>query len=322
MDAQQVDQPADAVKDPYCEPIIHSDDRDAWLAARESGIGASESSTILGLNPYESAYTLYQKRTGGIPKEEDNPLPGLARFKEWGQRLEHVVAEAFRDETGRAIARDGWMRRSLLYPWLFATPDYDESDADKGRGILECKNAGFRIAEQWEEGVPIHHQCQLQHQLVVTGKPWGSLAVLIGGNDFRWDDIAAHARFQQNLIRATQIFWKQLRGELPAPEPDAHPSTSATLMQMVADGRVVQLPDIALQWHQEQVKYAEQEREAKDRKEEYRDLLRSVLGTAAYGILPGDAGGYSFRMVERREKVIPAGQSRELRHHTKVRLDP
>jgi putative phage-type endonuclease len=309
---QEVDQKAAEVKDP-CEPLIHSDDREAWLELRDTGIGASESGVILGLSPFSSAYTLFAQRTGLIEKRiPDN------RFMEWGRRLEAPVAEWFRDETGRPIARDGWLRRSNIYPWLLATPDYDQSDPDKGRGLLECKTASALKTDEWTDKMPLDYQCQLQHQLVVTGKPWGSLVVLLGGNDPRYGDIDAHARFQAALIRATLIFWKQLQGELPPPEPDAHPSTSQTLMMMVEGGAAVQLPDIALQWHQENVRWAEIESEAKARKEEYRDLLRSVIGRATYGFLPADAGAYTFKTTHRAEKIVPAGQSRTLLYTRKV----
>ena len=39
----------------------------AWHEAREDSIGGSEVSTIMGLNPYESAYALWAKKTGKIP---------------------------------------------------------------------------------------------------------------------------------------------------------------------------------------------------------------------------------------------------------------
>jgi len=40
-----------------------------WHSERSNGIGGSEVGTILGLNPYESAYALWAKKTGKIPSQ-------------------------------------------------------------------------------------------------------------------------------------------------------------------------------------------------------------------------------------------------------------
>src|SRR5690625_7804168 len=43
----------------------HNDHRAAWMAHRAHGIGASEASTILGVNPYASLTRLYAEKTRG-----------------------------------------------------------------------------------------------------------------------------------------------------------------------------------------------------------------------------------------------------------------
>jgi putative phage-type endonuclease len=307
---------AEANVKPAYDAIIHSDEREAWLEARKEGIGASESATIMGLNPYQSLYTLFMERTGQIPRRGDEQN----RFMDWGNRLEPVVAQAFSDETGRPVARHGILCRSRQYPSLLATPDYIQTVEDRPLALLECKTAGAHLAEQWENAPPAHYRCQVQHQLLVMGYEWGSLACLIGGNLFKWADQERNQRFQTALARRGERFMQMVRGELPPPEPDAHPSTSATLMALVADGRAVNLPDIALYWHEENVKAAREESEAKKRKEEYRDLLRAAMGRASYGILPGDNGMYKFVAVHKPEVVLPASDSRQLRHNKKVKL--
>ena len=276
----------DPVKAQPYDRLVHSDDREKWLELRAEGVGASDSATIMGMDPYESEYTLFQERTGAIPRAADTDN----RYMEWGRRLEPLIAAAYQEDTGREVFRNGWLCRSKVYPWLMATPDYDQVDHKHGAGLLECKNTGANHAHEWDENIPPHHQCQLQHQLLVVGVTWGTVACLIGGNDDRYGNLAAHPRFQQALARRTDRFIKMLRGELPPPEPDAHPSTSETLMKLVESGKVVQLPDVALHWHREAVKYARQEREGHDRKEEYGDLLRAAVGRASYAALPGDNG--------------------------------
>ena len=296
--------------DPAYEILSHCDDREKWLKDRETGIGASEVSTILGYNPFESEFTLYQIRTGVLPpKPEDH-------FTSWGKRLEASIATAYGDETKRHVARDGWLRRSRQYPWLLATPDYLFSDAkdNTSSGVLECKNTGERYHTEWDEDAPVRHQLQLQQQLIVLGTKRGAVAGLIGGNLFRWKDYPEHARSQKLIVQLTWAFWQRIQGQLPAPPPDDTPSTSRTLQKLLENGTVVELPDEVLAWHEAALKFGEDEKLARERKEEYRRKIEAVLGQASYGILPGDAGAYKFVSIPKKEHVVAASSSRVLTH--------
>ena len=64
-----------------------------WHDARHSGIGGSEIGTIMGLNPWESAFALWAKRTGQIP---DNPPENWSiRF---GRAFELPMLELWAEE--------------------------------------------------------------------------------------------------------------------------------------------------------------------------------------------------------------------------------
>ncbi|MGK9452183.1 YqaJ viral recombinase family protein [Acidithiobacillus caldus] len=47
-------------------------------------------------------------------------------------------------------------------------------------GILEIKTARLCSQGFWEESTP-HYRIQVLHQLLVTGKAWAKVAVVIGG---------------------------------------------------------------------------------------------------------------------------------------------
>lgn len=290
--------------------LCHSDDREEWLKMRDIGIGASESAVLMGLSPYESVYTMFMRRTGEIPPIEDN------NFMEWGRRLEDAVAQKYADETQRKVRRNGWMLQSVAHPWLTATPDYDvltlvshvATTKVENVGLLECKTANHYAIEYWQEGAPAHYRCQVQHQMIVTGRSQGSLAVLIGGNQFRWTDEDENKRFQSALIRKTETFMKMVRGELPPPLPDAHPSTSETLQRMLADGRAIELPDAIVAFHEGYQQALRDEKDAKDRKDQYANALKAAIGTAEYGILPDDLGSYSFKMTNGYVINVPDGR--------------
>lgn len=295
-----------------CVALVHSSKRERWLKARHSGLGASAASTIMGLNPYESEFTLYQKLVGAIgASEPDND------FMEWGRRLERVVVEAFADKTGRKVYGGGWLVRSGEHPHLLATPDSFQR-LGRERGLLEIKTGGSSQAEDWQDGAPPQHQCQLQQQMLVTGLKHGSVAALIGGNAFFSYDYLAHERFQRALIKKTLDFWRrvQLRA---APEPDDSPSTSRTLSKMIEDGRAITLPDVVLEWHMAAVKASDDEKAAKERKDEYRRKIIASIGTAACGLLPRDLGVYRLATEKRKSYRVKASSSRVLRFNKKFK---
>ena len=57
------------------KPIkVKSSSHEQWLENRKGGIGSSEVATIVGLNPYETPYQLWLRKTGQIPAKEENFL--------------------------------------------------------------------------------------------------------------------------------------------------------------------------------------------------------------------------------------------------------
>lgn len=301
--------------------VVNSADREAWLAARHSvqGLGASDAGTIMGLNPYESEYTLYQRLVGNIPPLEDT------RHMEWGRRLEEAVTARFVEETERNVKAPntrrtigGWLLRSRKYPWMYATPDREIISPS---GLLEVKTATQYLAEHWRDEVPPHYQAQLQHQFVVTGRVRGSICALIGGNDFVYGDFERRDRFCNALIKKTDGFWQRVVNR-DEPAPDDSPSTSDTLKQMVAEGRCIELPDEVVQWHTEMEDAARDEKDAKERKEMYQRKIQAVMGKATHGVLPpfGMAGIFTFKMEHRRSFTVKATSGRRLRYSKKLKI--
>lgn len=290
---------------PY-RPIIASSDRAAWLEARYRGIGASESASVLGLDPYQSAFTLFQRKIRLIETPDNEAM-------KWGRRLETAVADAFAEETGRKVWGGGIMLQSEPFPWLFATPDREQRAQDwDSDGLLEIKTTGAHMSEDWKEEVPVYYQVQLQHQLLVTGRKRGTVACLIGGQRFVWGDFERHDEFCELLIAKTDEFWDRVQRGDP-PDPDASDSTFETLKHMSERGISVDLPDEALEWHRERQRALAEEKDARERKEKYTQLFAAAIGEASLGVLPDRVGAYAFKTRHVREYTVAAQTRRELR---------
>jgi len=65
--------------------------REEWLESRRNGIGGSDASAILGVNPYSSPLKVYMDKIGkGVEEEENEAM-------RQGTDLEQYVADRFVD---------------------------------------------------------------------------------------------------------------------------------------------------------------------------------------------------------------------------------
>lgn len=156
--------------------------REEFLLRRKSGIGGSDVAAVLGKSRFKTPFELWQDKTGAVTDVEDNDCIY------WGNRLEAVVAEEAARRRGFKIQKRNKMYRHKDHPELIANIDR----YIVGGGILECKTcSAFAAGKFGTDGddVPVEYLMQVQHYMYVTGIHECTLAVLVGGNDFRIFDI-------------------------------------------------------------------------------------------------------------------------------------
>jgi putative phage-type endonuclease len=286
-------------------------DRGSWLEARDAGIGASEVATLFGVNPWESPFSLYQKKRGEIAPQPDNE-----RMK-WGRKLEHIVGETFAEETGREVWKHplgAHLLRSRAFPWLLATPDYEQRNPRLATdGLLECKTTGARYEADWSEEAPLYYQIQVQQQLLVTGRLYASIACLIGGQKFIFTHVVRNDKFLKTLLTKTQKFWEMVQAGNPPPI-DASEATISTLKKMREDGRVITLPKDVLKWHDQMLRATEHRKAAEADEKEAKQEISALMGTAKRGLLPEGKGIYKFETrAAYNVKAHTVGASRSLK---------
>ena len=125
---------------------------------RKRGIGGSDASAVLGVNPYKSAIDVFLEKTGQIaPSTDDTP----ATY--WGKRLEPIVREEFQRQTGLTVMTSTEMFQSDTYPFMIAHVDGFGRDGDIPF-VLECKTTHSRNAEQWTGDVlPSTYMMKIAH---------------------------------------------------------------------------------------------------------------------------------------------------------------
>lgn len=287
-------------------------DKTEWLAARRTGLGSSDAPVVLGLSPYKSAYALWAEKVGLV-----EPSDVETEWQEWGIRLEPAIAAKYAEATGREVLDRGRYRivRHPETPWLLASPDRELAPVNgEGLGVLEIKTAAAFKADEWRDDAPLAYRVQLQHQLLVTGYAWGSLAVLLGGQAFRWQDQRRHERLLQLLVEQLEAFWDRVQRGIPPPV-DGSDLTKEVLQRLhpkPTPGVVVALPPEAAAWdrQREHAKAAIEAAEAT--KQEAENLLRAAIGDAEAGVLPGGIT-FTHKLVRKRAHQVAETSYRQLR---------
>ena len=201
--------------------------REAWLTVRKQGIGSSDAAAAVGLNPYQSQLELWMIKTGrdgNLPKIDPNDESSPTY---WGTILEPIVAVHYTKRTGHKVRR---INAVLQHPdedksWMLANIDYKVIGCDDVQ-ILECKTAGEFGSRLWRDGVPEYVQCQVQHQLAVTGKLVADVCVLVCGQEIRVHRIERDDELIARLIELERKFWHYVENDI---EPPADGSDSAGL---------------------------------------------------------------------------------------------
>lgn len=196
-----------------------------WLELRRSGFGGSEVATCLGLNPWESAVTLWYKRTNRIDSEiPDNPS------MEWGRRLESVVMDKFKEEHPELEVWDNvgtWRNNARRYQLV--NPDGIYRDADGNYGIIEIKTAAYK--DDWAYGVPKYYKTQVQYYLNAFGFDNAYVVLLVAGRDYN-EFVLPADDFQQSVdLAAVERFLKCVEDD-EQPAWDGSNSTYETVRKV------------------------------------------------------------------------------------------
>ena len=250
-----------------------------WLSYRKLGIGGSDASVVCGINRYKSPVELWMEKTDQIPHQE----AGEAAY--WGTLLESLVRAEFTKRTGVEVKQIKQLLQSEEYPFMLANLDGVCEHPDLGPLIFEAKTASAYKAAEWEDAIPDEYQLQVQHYMAVTGYQGAYVAVLIGGNSFKWKFIERDEELISMLIELESAFWNHVQNGTPPPLDDSDASArflSERFPNSVPKSQI-ELPDTAadlLAQYDEAVEQLEAVTEQKQRAE---NLLKEMLGDNEIG---------------------------------------
>lgn len=182
-----------------------------WLEFRKNGIGGSDASVVCGISRYKTPIELWMEKTNQAPMQE----AGESAY--WGTQLEPLVRTEFSKRTGIEVTLAKQLLQSAEYPFMQANLDGICYDPKFGECIFEAKTASaFKIGE-WENSIPDEYMLQIQHYMAVTGFKAAYIAVLIGGNTFRWRLVERDDELISMIIELEASFWKCVENGTPPP---------------------------------------------------------------------------------------------------------
>jgi putative phage-type endonuclease len=308
----QDDEQDEETTDLVSEMVESSHER--WLEERRQSIGSSDSPGILGESPWASPVSVWADKTGSpvaLPPETEERL-------RWGKLLEPVILAEYarrreimvwHHDQNEVIRHEDFQNVPM-----HATPD----GLDETNRVLEVKNwSSFATSSKQLRinGPPLLTQIQNQHQMACLGAEYGTIVILIGGNELWWQDTYRNDRFIQLLERTVCEFWEQFVEQGQMPPADGHSATVRTLERLHPEdsGRTIQLPENAVLWDQRLAKVKSEIRELESEKKELENQIKSCIGDATFGELPGVEGRYKWGNQERRAHMVGASKFRQLR---------
>lgn len=183
---------------------------DEWLEWRKTRIGASDASAILGINPWKTPYQLWEEKLG--LRDSDTINSRMQR----GINLEPKARECFEEMEGTKVEP-----RVIIHPeneWMVASLDgYGELDGRKFAVEIKCN--GYKNHQEAIEGrIPDYYQCQMQHQMAVTGLEWMYYFSYDGERGVIFT-LPRNDSFIKILIEKEKEFYKSMVTFCPPPQP-------------------------------------------------------------------------------------------------------
>ena len=278
-------------------------------AERRKGIGASEAAAALGVCPWKSRFQLWAEKTG----KADPPDLDAVEAVEWGDILEAVICETFAKRTGRRVHHNEGqaMEHHSKHDFMFATPDATQMDKSPRPeiGVLQIKTTSLWRGDAWAEDARLPYRVQVQHEMACTGRKWGTLVCLIGGQKMVHFDQERNQKFIDAMIEEEAKFWELVTSDTP-PEPDGSAATTEVLRRLypLDDGEIIALPAESAEWDELLVEMKLAIKQLNFEKNELQNKLKAAMGTATTGVLPS-GGQYTFKSQTVNHEAREAFQS-------------
>lgn len=187
------------------QQISHND----VITNRHLYIGGSDIASIMGLSRWKTPLRLWCEKTQKLPAPDLSNIEAV----EMGTELEQFVADMFTKRTGKTVRRSPKVYQHKDYPYMVAHVDRLVTGTDE---LLECKTCSIFKKEEWEnEEIPQEYVLQVIWYLGITGRKIGHIAVLIGGQWFKYKQIEFDKELFDQMVECAKEFWQHVQNDTP-----------------------------------------------------------------------------------------------------------
>ncbi|UVF60734.1 exonuclease [Gordonia phage BobBob] len=182
--------------------------RIGWLWQRRNGIGSSECSSVLGLNPWPdaTAWHVWMDKVGLLPLDDGRDSEQMEIGREVESAIVRIVARRLGVQhygiPALANHAQPWMRSNV--DRVFVTND--------GPIPFEAKNTSEYLLHEWIDQVPDHAELQILHTLNVTGAPFGYVGGMIGGRRVVFQRIDRNESLLRHIADVERELWDRVLG--------------------------------------------------------------------------------------------------------------
>ena len=201
--------------------------REEWLVNRRKGLGGSDCSAVIGLNPYKTNVDLWRLKTGRTEQEDISDKP----YVQYGTKAERHLRELFKLDYPQYKV-DYVENNSFYnpkYPFARASLDGWLTDGSGRKGILEIKTTEILSAGQrakWKDRIPDNYFCQVLFYMAVIEADFAVLKAQIKtviDDDVRLE--TKHYTIERSdvqedidyLMNACKDFWQYVKDDKEPP---------------------------------------------------------------------------------------------------------
>ena len=203
---------------------------DEWHEARK-GVAGSLVGTLMGHNPWRSAYTAYYEAIGELPRDSSGPSMAM----KLGTIFEQPIQDLWVSENAEWLtAHNTGTWASATEPRFKANPDAIIEWVDGSLGVLEIKFSRNPMNE-----LPPHYKDQVMWYMHVLGLEKGILVAVANGEMVE-HEIEYDAEYANQLVAKAYEFLECLE-RLTPPDWDGSQSTYETvrtLSENIFDGDI------------------------------------------------------------------------------------
>jgi putative phage-type endonuclease len=258
----------------------------AWHEARAYSLGGSEIGTIMGLNPWESAYALWAKKMGKI---ENPPLTNWAvRF---GQAFEEPILKLWAEEHPEYEVFTTGTYQDCEHSFLHANPDALARHRETGEWlVVEVKTARTSF-----ESLPPTYEAQVRHYMMVM-KIDRAVVVAVAGMTWQEFWVERDEFTEQVQLDQAKRFLSHIVNDTK-PDYDGAESTYEVIRKMHPEIDETEIEIDGLH----QLALAQQEFEAAEAKfNQMKSWVLDLMGNAKHAYIVAD--GQQIRLASRQAR--------------------